>query len=177
VVITPVVVHAKATNELKPIPGQSAAFSAGYSQGYLGVPLKGYHPEQFLLGYINGTKVLQESKAEVAGYMGMKWFVNNDTMTYYKQGAGIRSDVECGDQEPIGTLPTHPDDNYKLFYEGYHDGSLLRDSSDPGEDPNNNPNCPLGHSTEYCAGFKFGWNNDEALINPPDDYDCPGANK
>jgi hypothetical protein len=147
VVITPVVVHAKATNELKPIPGQSAAFSAGYSQGYLGVPLKGYHPEQFLLGYINGTKVLQESKAEVAGYMGMKWFVNNDTMTYYKQGAGIRSDVECGDQEPIGTLPTHPDDNYKLFYEGYHDGSLLRDSSDPGEDPNNNPNCPLGHST------------------------------
>jgi hypothetical protein len=40
VVITPVVVHAKATNELRPTPDQSAAFSAGYSQGYLGVPIQ-----------------------------------------------------------------------------------------------------------------------------------------
>ena len=168
-------------NELRlkygPTQGQSAAFNAGFSQGYLEVPFKGGHTEQFIHGYINGTKELQNDKAEVAGYMGMPFHGDNQSMFYYMQGKGIRSDVECGDQEPIGTLPTHTDDNYKLFYEGYHDGSLLRDSSDPGEDPNNNPNCPLGHSTEYCAGFKFGWNNGEALINPPDDYDCPEANK
>lgn len=31
---------AYATNELAPIPGQSAAYNAGFSQGYMGMPFK-----------------------------------------------------------------------------------------------------------------------------------------
>jgi hypothetical protein len=53
-------------NELAPIPGQSSAHNAGFSQGYLGVPFKGGHTEQFILGYINGSQGIQDNKAEVA---------------------------------------------------------------------------------------------------------------
>src|SRR5215813_12326444 len=55
-------------NELVPIPGKSAAYNAGFSQGYIGVPLKGHHTQQFLAGYINGTASFQQNKGFSDGY-------------------------------------------------------------------------------------------------------------
>ncbi len=44
-------------------PDQSAAFSEGFSQGYLGVPFKGHHTEQFTLGYVNGSQEIRNNRA------------------------------------------------------------------------------------------------------------------
>lgn len=187
-VITPAIAQvrakatATATNELRPIPGQSAAYSAGYSQGYLGLPLKGYHSKQFLLGYINGTQEILNDKAEVAGYLGKKAFVNNESLEYYYSGKWFRAQVKCGDQYPLGAFPNQTNDNYRQFWIGYSDGTQNRDASDPGEDPSNTPNCPssssstLGRSAEYCQGWKFGWYNDDAALNNADDR-CPSDKK
>lgn len=41
--------HAYATNELAPDPSKSVAYNAGFSAGYLGLPLKGHHTQQYLL--------------------------------------------------------------------------------------------------------------------------------
>jgi hypothetical protein len=47
-------------NELAPDPDQSAAYNAGFSQGYMGIPFQGHHTEQFILGYINGSQGIQK---------------------------------------------------------------------------------------------------------------------
>jgi hypothetical protein len=129
-----------------------------------------------LLGYINGTKGMQINKASVAGYLGMPFHGDKKSLEYYDQGIWLRTFVKCDALEPIGTLPAHTNDNYIHFYIGFHDGSTLRDNSDPSGNSTLGT-CPSGHSTEYCAGYSFGWNNDESVINPPSPVNCPGSDK
>jgi hypothetical protein len=128
------------------------------------MPLKGYHAKQFLLGYIDGTQGILNNKAEVVGYMHMEAFVNSESMTYYNQGKQTRCLVKDGAQYPLGDFPTHITDNYLNLYIGNHDGDTQRDASDY-----MTYECPSGHSTEYCMGFKIGWFNEDDLINPLDD--------
>jgi hypothetical protein len=75
--------------------------------------------------------------------------------------------------EPIGTLPVHTNDHYMQFWIGYQDGSILRDNSDPSGNFPHFGDCPSGNSAEFCAGWKFGWNMEEAEINPPSPSKCP----
>ena len=47
---------------LAPIPGESAAYNSGFDAAYLELPFKGHHTQDYLDGYINGTKGLQDNK-------------------------------------------------------------------------------------------------------------------
>jgi len=156
-------------------PDQSAAFSEGFSQGYLGVPFKGHHTEQFTLGYVNGSQEIRNNRAEVAGISGLPFLFQNDdkAKTVYDEAKDTRLFVQCGANDPIGTLPVQTDDNYRSFWIGYEDGALLRDNSDPSENFPTFGDCPSGQTAEFCTGWKFGWNFEESQINPP----SPGDSK
>jgi hypothetical protein len=55
------------------------------------------------LGYINGIQEILNDKAEVAGYLGKKGFVNNKSLE--AAGNWFRVQVKCGDQYPLGAFP------------------------------------------------------------------------
>jgi hypothetical protein len=56
----------------------------------------------------------------------------------------------------LGTWPAHSSDSYRDFYQGWIAGD---NAYSAGEGHNvYNGNCPLGHSAEFCAGWKFGFN-------------------
>jgi hypothetical protein len=157
---------AYAANELAPIPGQSAAYNAGFSQGYLGVPFKGGHTEQFMLGYINGSQGIQDDKAEVAGYMGKPFHWDKQATQYYTQGLWLRAEMKCGGIDPLGTFPNKTNDNYKQFYIGYNDGATNADNTY--DAANGTGICPSKHTKEYCMGWKIGYNNDDDVLAEPD---------
>ena len=92
-------------------------------------------------------------------------------MSYYNESEQNRLFVDCGANLPIGTLPAQTDDHYMQFYIGMEDGGILRDNSDPSGNYPHFGDCPSGQTAEFCAGWKFGWNNDEALINPSEPVD------
>ncbi|MFZ0514742.1 MAG: hypothetical protein WAM14_24270 [Candidatus Nitrosopolaris sp.] len=103
----------------------------------------------------------------------MPFHGDNQSITYYKEGKWNRGYVDCGANEPIGTLPVHTNDNYMQFYIGLNDGAMLRDNSDPSGNYPYFGDCPSGQTTEFCMGWKFGWNYQEAEINPPSPSKCP----
>jgi tetratricopeptide (TPR) repeat protein len=72
-------------NELVPIPGKSAAYNAGFSQGYIGVPLKGHHTQQYLLGYTNGTSLYESNRGGVFSYNGLP----KDKDALYEKGTDL----------------------------------------------------------------------------------------
>jgi hypothetical protein len=158
-------------DEITATPNETAAYNAGYSHGYLGLPLGKHHTEQFILGYINGTQAIENNKADVAGVLGLKFHGNDEAMNHYKDGKVTHLFVKCGANSPIGTLPIDTSDNYTEFWIGYNDGAILRDNSDPSGNVPHFGDCPSNQTSEFCAGWKFGWYNEEALINPPDPSD------
>jgi hypothetical protein len=110
-------------NELGPDPSKSAAYNAGYSAGYLGLPLKGHHTNDFILGYVNGSSSYQVNRGEVEGYNSIRAASKNpDYISGYQQGVAER---KAAFTKP--TLPTHTDDSYKNFYIGYQDGQIQED--------------------------------------------------
>jgi hypothetical protein len=75
----------------------------------------------------------------------------------------------------FGTFPTHTSDNYRRFYAGFYhgvsDGDLVYSGSGNGTarwDSHNNLLCPLGHTSEYCVGYKYGYNVVMFANDPPD---------
>ncbi|HXP52350.1 MAG TPA: hypothetical protein VN922_20520 [Bacteroidia bacterium] len=158
-------------DEITATPNETAAYNAGYSHGYLGLPLGKHQTEQFILGYINGTQAIENNQADVAGVLGLKFHGNDEAMNHYKDGKVTHLFVKCGANSPIGTLPVDTNDNYTEFWIGYNDGAILRDNSDPSGNVPHFGDCPSNQTSEFCAGWKFGWYNEEALINPPDPSD------
>ena len=61
-----------ATNELVPFGDKSAAYNAGFSQGFLGTPFKGHHTQDFIYGYKNGTRSYQFNLGSVMAYNGLR---------------------------------------------------------------------------------------------------------
>jgi hypothetical protein len=95
------------------------------------------------------------------------------TMSYYDDAKDNRRFVDCQALEPIGTRPPYTNDQYMQFYIGLYDGSLLRDNSDPSGNFPHFGDCPSGQTSEFCTGWHFGWNYNEAEINPPSPANCP----
>jgi hypothetical protein len=91
--------------------------------------------------------------------------------TAYDDAKETRLFVQCGANAPIGTFPVQTDDNYRSFWIGFEDGTILRDNSDPSGNYRAFGDCPSGQSAEFCKGWNFGWYFDEAQINPPDPSD------
>ena len=75
----------------------------------------------------------------------------------------------------LGTLPTHTSDNYRAFYAGFYKGvsdadeAYISGSVTARWDSHNNLLCPSGgHTSEYCAGYIFGYNAGDFANDPPD---------
>lgn len=66
-IVTPTAV-AHGENKLAPDPNKSAPYNTGFSQGYVGIPLKGHHTHNFLAGYINGTALYWFNRGDTEGY-------------------------------------------------------------------------------------------------------------
>ena len=50
-----------------------------------GLPLKGHHTQQYLLGYINGTSLYESNRGGVSGYNGLP----KDKDTLYEKGNNL----------------------------------------------------------------------------------------
>ena len=74
-----------------------------------------------------------------------------------------------------GSLPSDTNDNYNAFYAGFHHGMVGADQAYSGAAPgpkpifdnHNNLLCPPGHTSEYCAGYIFGYNIEDMANDPP----------
>lgn len=151
---------AHATNEIAPIPG-SKRYNAGFSTGYLGLPLKGHHTQEYLTGYINGTSLYQFNRGQVFANNALPPESKNpDYLSGYQQGLTMR-----GNGTSFHTLPAHTDDNYKHFFVGYRDGAIQMDHDWNAKLQSLDHTCPSGHTEEYCAGYKAGYSDENALFS------------
>jgi len=148
--------------ENKPIPGKSAAYNVGFSQGYTGVPLKGHHTQQFLAGYINGTASFQQNKGFSEGYSKVP--MSSHTKDYIDAyNFGVKNRVTDLEPSTSGQLPAHTNDHYMHYYIGIHDGGVTADQ-DSDKTNKLGDSCPSGHTQEYCTGYKQGYDyEDDAL--------------
>jgi hypothetical protein len=129
-------------------------------QGVSGVELKGHHTQEFMSGYINGTKGYLANRGWTEGYNHLPMsFPQNPRYTFnYKLGAADRVRYD-NDGVTLVAPPAYTNDNYSDFYLGMYQGANAAvkgyDNSDMHYD-----SCPLGHTAEYCAGWKSGYNHD-----------------
>jgi len=83
-----------------------------------------------------------------------------------------------GKEVHLGSLPTHTRDNYRAFYAGFRhgasDANLVYDAtnivpyhSTVTRDSHDNIICPPRHTSEYCAGYMFGYNTADFGNDPP----------
>jgi hypothetical protein len=111
-------------------------------------------------GYVEAWNKLPMSSHHDANYTGG-----------YSNGIPDR-DI-WGKQVHLGSLPTHTNDNYRAFYAGFYHGVSDADRVYSGNgtarwDSHNNLLCPPGHTSEYCAGYTFGYNTGDLANDPPD---------
>jgi hypothetical protein len=85
-----------------------------------------------------------------------------------------------GKEVHLGSLPTHAKDNYRAFYAGFYNGvsdaDLVYSGTSNGTarwDSHNNLLCPSGHTSEYCAGYIFGYNTGDFANDQPDVREHP----
>ena len=150
---------AYAESEIAPQPGKSDPYNAGFAQGYLGLALKGHHTNEFLLGYINGSSLIQSNRGDVQGYSGLPATSNNpDYIKGYKQGVASRADTS----NTNSTLPAHTDDNYMDFFVGYYNAAVDADNHNG---DSSGYVCCSGHTQEYCLGYKAGYSYESYLLN------------
>jgi hypothetical protein len=146
-------------SELAPQPGKSDRYNAGFAQGYLGLALKGHHTNEFLLGYINGSSLIQLNRGDVQGYSGLPATSNNpDYIKGYNQGVASRADTS----NPNSTLPAHTNENYMDFFVGYYNAAV--DADKHNGDSRGYVSCS-GHTQEYCKGYDAGYSYESYLLN------------
>jgi hypothetical protein len=101
----------------------------GFAEGYSHLPMSFPHDKVYVDNYKDG--------------------VSEHTFDLYDISRG-------GGCVILGTWPVHSSDNYRDFYQGWIAGD---NAYTAGEGHNiYNGNCPLAHSAEFCAGWKFGFN-------------------
>jgi hypothetical protein len=86
---------------------------------------------------------------------------------------GIHDRDIWGKQVDLGSLPTHTNDNYRAFYAGFYNGVSDADQAYSGNNTglvwdHNKIVCPSGHTSEYCAGYTFGYNTGVFANDLPD---------
>jgi hypothetical protein len=64
-------------------------------------------------------------------------------------------------------LPAHTDDNYTNYFIGFDNGVWAADMANQHSTVYYHNNCGSGHTTEYCIGFKAGWNHEAYGLGPP----------
>ena len=123
--LAPAIAHGE--NELAPDPNKSWRYNGGFSQGYIGLPLKGHHTQEYLLGYRNGTALYWFNRGDTEGYYNLHPTSKNpDYLQGWQQGNATRADVRF--DKNFEPFPTHTDDNYKNYYIGVHDGAVAADN-------------------------------------------------
>jgi tetratricopeptide (TPR) repeat protein len=146
---------------LTPDPNESAAYNAGFTQGYEGIPLKHHHTHDFLTGYKNGISSYLFNRGEVEVENGMSPTSKNpDYIQGFQQGKAILADGGSIEH----TLPMHTADNYTDFYIGYHNGAAAADS-DNSKDNLGYHGCPSGHTKEFCDGYSAGYGEQGYLLH------------
>ena len=55
VIVTPAIAHDEKPDQIAPNTDKSWKYNSGFSAGYLSLPLKRHHTQEYLTGYRNGT--------------------------------------------------------------------------------------------------------------------------
>jgi hypothetical protein len=126
---------------------ESWRYNAGYLQGVQGAGLKGHHTVEFLQGYVKGTQQYWFNRGVAEGNNELpKSSTNADYIHGYNDATwGIQ---HKRDSPSLVKIPVHSTDNYRDFYLGMYEG---------GPQYNEEGSCPPGHTVEYCAGYKLGY--------------------
>jgi len=83
----------------------------------------------------------------------MGWMWTNATNAWAKQ--------------KYSPLPTTTDDSYLNYYIGFDNGAWAADAENQHSTIYYHGNCGVGHTDEYCTGFKAGWNYEANALGPP----------
>ena len=168
-------------DELTGNPHHSQAWNRGYAEGFLGLglPLQDHHTTDFFYGYVNGTEFFQFDKGyanalsfrpadpphwgwirehqyhngHVSGMQDRIWMWTNATSEWAKQ--------------KYSPLPATTNDNFMHYYIGFDNGAWAADAENQNTTTYYHGNCGVGHTDEYCTGFKAGWNYEANALGPP----------
>ena len=128
--MTPSLISAKAItgnvnidrSYVAPQPDKTSRFDAGFTAAYLGLPLKGHHTQEYIIGYINGTASYESDRGEMFGYSYLPPTPvekkNSNFMGGYGDGLQYRNDI----RNTNSTIPSHTNDDYRNYFIGYHNG-------------------------------------------------------
>jgi hypothetical protein len=101
-------------------------------------------------GYINGTELYWCYRGYAEGNNKLPMSSQNANYTEGYKFA-IKDLPNNGN---LGSIPVH---NQKDFYLGMYQGGVIGDKEHgTGVQPYQS-RCPSGHTAEYCAGFRFGF--------------------
>jgi hypothetical protein len=137
---------------------------AGFWEGYQGIPIKGYHTHDFVIGYKNGTASYWSNRGKVEAENVMSpTSTNLDYIQGYQQG---KTTLAHGGFIQH-TLPLHTNDNYMEFYIGYRDGMTAQDGDYNAGYNQRHYECTSGpnHTREYCNGYYNGYEEEGHLLN------------
>jgi hypothetical protein len=81
-----------------------------------------------------------------------------------KEGTHQRTVSPPPPEEQSTKPPVHTNDNYKDYYEGYHDGAVSADFEYDNGMGLGFHGCPPNHSQEYCVGYENGYNDEGKLL-------------
>jgi hypothetical protein len=81
-----------------------------------------------------------------------------------KEGTHQRTVSPPLPEEQSTKPPVHTNDNYKDYYEGYHDGAVSADFEYDNGMGLGFHGCPPNHSQEYCVGYENGYNDEGKLL-------------
>jgi hypothetical protein len=162
-------------------PYRSQSWNAGYARGFAsqGLDLRTNHTLDYFYGYINGTEFLHYDQAYAAALSGVQLDRPHfgDTSRVYERmfdrgnysGAQDRQLFMIGENQftMFSPLPAHTNDNYTNYFIGFDNGVWAADMANQHSTVYYHNNCGSGHTTEYCIGFKAGWNHEAYELGPP----------
>jgi hypothetical protein len=122
------------------------------------------HTKGFFQGYRNGSEAILYTQGYVAGCNHIATHGYKNHVPSYKYGYedGLKY---ASYKFSYCTLPAQTNDNYLDYYIGFHDGrigekTISKGDYSKGESFDQGPGCPVGHSQEYCTGYKGGWSTE-----------------
>ncbi len=148
------------------LDGKSHNYNQGFSDGYQGlsIPL-GKHTQDYLQGYKDGVSSIRYNHGFVENINDIPMSPGKHSQDYldgYNNATQLLSD----NWSHVHTLPSHTNDNYKDFYNGYHDGAVAADNDYFKTSSAGFEGCPnTSYSEEYCKGYKIGYNDELVILS------------
>jgi hypothetical protein len=117
-----------------------------------------------MAGYTNGSQIYWNNRGYAEGYIKLPMSSHNvKYITGYRDAGDDRANFGN-----IGGLPAYTNDNYRDFYLGMYQGAVHTDEQlDRSGIGQWSTICPLGATTEYCAGYRFGADSEGYIRDVP----------